>query len=100
MCLREELRSAVEMQLPATVQLAAMYVAVQEGLLDSRRVSGPPIRNTQYPGQIQNKVLCLESFGRPNNSKSTDAQMVSAMDVGRNMYLDIIANNQVHLQLN
>ena len=32
MGLKEELRAAVEIQLPATVQLAAMYAVVQEGL--------------------------------------------------------------------
>lgn len=37
MGLKEELRSAVEMQLPATVQLAAMYAAVQEGLLEQQK---------------------------------------------------------------
>lgn len=37
MGLKEELRSSVEMQLPATVQLAAMYAVVQEGLVQQQK---------------------------------------------------------------
>lgn len=37
MGLKEELRAAVELQLPATVQLASMYAAVHEGLVQQQK---------------------------------------------------------------
>ncbi|XP_073357959.1 uncharacterized protein [Aegilops tauschii subsp. strangulata] len=46
--LKEELRSAVEFQIPGTVQLAALYASVQEGLLLQQKTHKPSFQKATY----------------------------------------------------
>ena len=48
MGLKEELRATVEMQIPTSVQLAALYASVQEGLLLQQKTPKPPFSKNSY----------------------------------------------------
>lgn len=72
---REDLRSAVKLQLPSNVQVATMYVAVQEGLLTQQKSlkpayqKGTTARNDTRvqlaPGELW-KVKQLKEYRRAN----------------------------------
>ena len=94
MGLKEELRAAVEIQLPATVQLAAMYAVVQE-VLTHQHIS----KKIQSTGMRISKILLLGSCGRQNNLKSIAEQMGYVMGVEISMFQDIPVNPQLPLQL-
>ena len=48
MGLKEELRSAVEFQIPSTIQIAALYASVQEGLLLQQKNNKSSYARTTY----------------------------------------------------
>ena len=48
MGLKEELRATVEMQIPTSVQLAALYASVQEGLLLQQKIGKPTYAKSAY----------------------------------------------------
>lgn len=54
MGLKEELRNVMELQMPTTVQLAAMYAFVQEGLLMQHRHQKTYSGKTTF-GRFENK---------------------------------------------
>lgn len=75
MGLKEEIRSAVELQLPNTVQVAAMYAIVQEGLLAQQKThksiyqkytTQKPDRSSGFaPGELW-KAKQLKEYHRAN----------------------------------
>ncbi|KAE8820558.1 hypothetical protein D1007_01302 [Hordeum vulgare] len=75
MGLKEELRSVVELQMPTTIQLAAMYASVQEGLLSTQKQSRayygkPAMGKFESKGQLSTgelwKAKQLNEYRRAN----------------------------------
>uniref|UniRef100_A0A453D8U5 Retrotransposon gag domain-containing protein n=2 Tax=Aegilops tauschii subsp. strangulata TaxID=200361 RepID=A0A453D8U5_AEGTS len=48
MGLKDELRAGVEVQIPTTIQMAALYASVQEGLLLQQKTPKPPFSKNSY----------------------------------------------------
>ena len=67
MGLKDELRSAVEFQIPYYVQVAAQYAVVQESLLLQQKNNKPSFPKTAYTKTDNRSGLQQESCGKQSS---------------------------------